>query len=189
MDSDHDTTDFVSEAAVDDVNVDLEDDIQAFELVSLDSLSEWSMIEDSHQCKSVHNRTQHWAQLQSSQRGSHITPNRSFGTPRLHRSLHAPSRSLSSLSRPDTPTSRPASIQVRPTSSGKPRPKSGLRRPLSLHPQSSDDVSQRHLEVSNASIVSHENPPIKKQKLPLKAPSSGMVQLTRVAHASRCPVV
>ena len=113
----------------------------------------------------------------------------SLPKPRLHRSLQAPIRSSSSLSRPDPPNSRPASIQVRPISSGKPRPKPGVRRPSSLHPQTFDEVSQHRMEVLNAGIVSHPNPPGKKQKLPLKAPSSGMVQLTRVAHASPCPVV
>ena len=59
-----------------------------------------------------------------------------------------------------------------------------------MHPQTGDSASQSPFGKSTAVItVSDQHPPGKKQKLPIKAPSSGPVQLTRVAHASRCQVV
>lgn len=191
MNSDFNTCDFGSEVDIDDneMHDSCEHDTPDFDRVPSDNMSEWSVIDDSSHPASVHNRTQHWRHLQSSQRGSHVTANRDIGTPRLHRSLHAPNRPVSSLSRPDPSLPRPASIQVTSVSSGKPRPKSGLRRPLSLQPQSWDDIRQRDPDISKVGTVLPDNPCGKRQKLPLKAPSSGMVQLTRVAHASRCPVV
>ena len=182
MDADLDDTECGSEANLEHVTWDVED--------YPDNLSDWSVVSDPQLHESVHNREQHWMQLQSSQRGSHVTSNRYVGTHRQHRSLHAPARSVSSLPRPDPPSSRPASIQVSPISSGKPRPKPGVRWPLSLHPQTGDSASQSPFGKSTAVItVSDQHPPGKKQKLPIKAPSSGPVQLTRVAHASRCQVV
>ncbi len=69
-------------------------------------------------------------------------------------------------------------------SEGKPQPKSGLRRP-----QSFEEVDALKDGTPDASVVSPQPSPSGKLKVPIKAPSSGMVQLTRVAHASRCQVV
>ena len=196
MESEHETPDFGSDMEF--IGDHLDDaDFQHVGDSVVDNLSEWSVVTEPrhHDHTSTHNRAEHWAQLQVSQRASHITPNRYVGTPRLHRTLHAPDRSSSSLPRPDPLTSRPASLQVVSKASGKPRPKSGLRRPLSLQPQICDNNPQSEIghfpsvHVSNQARSSDMMHPSKRLKPPIKAPSSGMVQLTRVTHASRCPVV
>lgn len=176
MDSDSENAKGRVENGIDCANLAANDDQPNWDFVP-DNMSDWSMVSDIHiqPEASLHNCALHCSQLHSSQRVPSSDPNRSVGTPRLQRSLKAPVRSMSSLPRPDPPASRPASVQVRSMSSGKPRPKSGLRRLLSLQPQIVDEVIAFEDGTSHASIVSPQISRSKKPKLPIKAPSSGMV--------------